>query len=858
MPTVRSRKQCPAGKIRNRATGSCVEAGGKIGKRVLREEWETLTGPISEYLLTIEDPGLLTVETVMEHVSKNMDADYVVSANLLRSDINTLLTKRRGELGSEEEVRPKLTVKIPNPNRARPKLTIRVPNPNRARPNPIPRDQDENLDCEDVCNGTSPELINPITKQKIIRGKPKHNELRRICKCESGRQRTSNGPSVKGRGRPKKQIRYEDPQSIVDLIRIHQSGGVGEFINVVIKHNNGQFLPDLIRIYRRAKIAAQRAQLPIMVLKFGPKNDGRHIKVSATGAIAKTLEELSYGEDIEDDEEVSDENIGMVTNICRAKVFRNIPSEPFTPRPHQVRVRELMKRDNTRLLLQHGLGSGKTCSSTIVISDYIERHPDRYVYFFSPGGLRSNFISEYCTKCPFDRRLLPGDTDYERIRFFSLDDGTLKKKLPRSFKNSLVVVDEAQSLIDSIRHGGEEDDDEKNLSILYDMLVREYDLSLLLLSGTPMPNNLGQHYNCLKLLKPDVMRSYTYAAFENMFEGGYDRTERSYDEYKPMEESREIVDEIYSNCISYYVNPPADVASVQTRICNEYLDAMSRLSAEIEATMAIEDLIRIVTLKSLIKKYIKNYGLPYSEAKKKAIRDKTRAKRREVSRRLSNIMHPREDNSADMDKIPSENLDDETLKYVNNDLEKFFKDHSPKLGYMIRNITDIRECPGKQAVYCPFKVSGGVNLISKIMTLAGISHVVYSGDVDMTSRQRILSAYNAPDNDYGEKTKVFMFTDAAAEGISLKSIRGIHLVNENIDVSHTNQVIGRSIRFESHMRLKPEERVVTIFRYRVIVGEEGDDHGSSPDLMVYREGLKKENMLTYLNDKIKTDWNATK
>lgn len=826
MPRVKSRKECLRGQVRNRQTGKCVSATGKVGKAVMEKEWFDIQNNISEYLSSINDLQSLTVRSVIQHVTETMDEDHVNVAVLLKMRVKDLLIKRYNEL---------------NPS---------VPEPKQA----------PELDCEEVCRGTSPELVNPITGKKIKRGNAKFKELFRVCRCEAGRERTSAGPSVKRRGRPKKQIRYEDPQTIVDLIRIHQSGGLGEFINVVIKHNNGQFLPDLIRIYRRAKRAAQRAQLQTMVLKFGPKNDGRHIKVSATGTIAATLEELSFGEDIVDDEEISDENVGTVTNICRAKVLRNIPSEPFTPRPHQAKVREIMKRDNTRLLLQHGLGSGKTCSSTIVISDYIERHPDRYVYFFSPGGLRSNFISEYCTKCPFDRRALANDKDYERIRFFSLDDGTLKKKLPKSFKNSLVVVDEAQSLIDSIRHGGEEDDEEeRNLAIMYEMLVKERDLSLLLLSGTPMPNNLGQHYNCLKLLKPVEMSAYTYMSFNSMFEGGYNKNTKTYEELKPKEESKEIVEELYSNCISYYVNPPADVASVQTKICNEYVDPAlnNNLAFEIMETMRVEDIIRVSSLKTLIKKYIKNYGLPYSEAKKKAIRDKTRAKRREVSRRLSNIMNPHENNAADMEKIPPERLDDETLKYVNNDMERLFRDFSPKLGYLMRNIRDIRECPGKQAVYCPFKVAGGVNLISKIMENLGVSHVVYSGDVDMTSRQRILSAYNAPDNDYGEKVKVFIFTDAAAEGISLKSVRGIHLVNENIDASHSSQVVGRAIRFESHMRLKPEERMVTIFRYRLVIGG-GENNEDSPDIDVYNEGLMRQSVLNYLAEKIRTDWNATK
>lgn len=822
MPRAKPRKTCPEGKIRNRISGVCVNPKGKIGKRLIEEDWKIIFPVITQYASSVTNPDQLTVRNAITNLSETMDEDYVREAIILKNRVKDILLKRHMELSQ------------------------------------IPEEGTSGLDCSDICKGTSLELINPITKQKIVRGRAKFKELYRICNCDDGRKNGDSNPSVKKRGRPKKEIRYEDPQNIVDLIRIYQSRGIMEFINIVIRYNNGQFLPDLVRIYRRAKKAAQESQLQNLVLKFGQKNNGRHIKVSATGNIARTLEELSIDEDIDDDEEVSDEGVGLVQNVCRAKVLRDIPSETFTPRSHQRLVGEIMKRDNTRLLLEHGLGSGKTCSSTIVISDYIKRHPDRYVYFFSPGGLRANFISEYCTKCPVDRRQIPDDKEYERIRFFSLDDGALRKKLPKSFKDSLVVVDEAQSLINSVRNDAdEEEDSERNLPILFDMIVEESDLSLLLLSGTPMPNNLGQHYNCLKLLKPEEIGKYSYAEFESMFEGGYNRNTKSYTEYKPKDEFKNIIASLYSNCISYYVNPPSDVASVKTKVCNQSIAPDSKLASEIINIMRTEDIIRMKSLKKLVRDYIKKYNLPIKEARKKAIRDKTRAKRREVSRRLSNVMHPEENNQADTEKIPQERLDDETLKYVGGDLEKLFRDHAPKLGRLVRNLKDIGECPGKQAIYCPFKVSGGVKLLSKIMSMMGISHITYSGDVDMTTRQKILSEYNAPSNDYGEKIKVFMYTDAAAEGISLKSIRGIHLVNEDIDASHTNQVIGRAIRFESHIRLLPEERTVTIYRYRLVIGD-GDNLVKGADLDVYEEGLQKIKLLDYIHDMIKTEWNTTK
>jgi hypothetical protein len=161
---------------------------------------------------------------------------------------------------------------------------------------------------------------------------------------------------------------------------------------------------------------------------------------------------------------------------------------------------------------------------------------------------------------------------------------------------------------------------------------------------------------------------------------------------------------------------------------------------------------------------------------------------------------------------------------------------------------DEAKCPGKQIIYCPFKETAGVNLISKLLSKAGISNVVYSGDVGMTKRDEILRRYNDESNDLGQNLRVFIYTDAAAEGITLLSVRGIHLINEDVYSSHMKQVIGRGVRYKSHARLPEEMRNLTVFRYRVEVD------GQSPDQMNYDQGVRREVLLTLLQEKIHEEW----
>jgi hypothetical protein len=268
---------------------------------------------------------------------------------------------------------------------------------------------------------------------------------------------------------------------------------------------------DLKTLFTRSYKGAVKSQLPNFILDLG----ARKFKISVTGPMAKRLKDLTTEEDF-DFEEIDPEEM-EAGDFCKTKNIKALPNRPkFKPQPHQLKSVDLMEEPESRLLLEHGLGSGKTCTSAMVVERYLQNHPTHLVYFFSPGNLRSNFMNEYCSFCPVDRRRGAANKNFRNFRFFSLDDSSLKRKLPKEFKDCLVVIDEAQSLINSVRYvesnpvsGGDDDEEDgggKNLSQLFELLTNRYDnMKLLMLSGTPMPDTLDQHYNCLQLLKPVVM-----------------------------------------------------------------------------------------------------------------------------------------------------------------------------------------------------------------------------------------------------------------------------------------------------------------------------------------------------------------
>lgn len=461
-----------------------------------------------------------------------------------------------------------------------------------------------------------------------------------------------------------------------------------------------------------------------------------------------------------------------------------------------------------------------------------------------------------------DRRADIQNGDYKSFRFFSTDDSSLRRKLPTKFENCLVVIDEAQSVINSIKETRgkipdetEEEDDEntKNLVVLFNRLTKNFsNIKLLLLSGTPMADNIQQYYNCIKLLKPEETPD-TFDDFSSLFETVNEAI-------VPKEGDEETVDSLFSDCISYYASSQESLPIRLDQQVEVEMSFETEIGNMISSVMRKEDMINRIPLERMIANLVKS-GYTRKDAVKLAAFRKTRAAKRSFSCGLSNVIYPEqldafirsqaEDNDEGIANIETQDMgemenEDRNVKLLNKfpNLETFYSNYAPKIG---RLVEILKSETGKQAVYCPFKVKYGVQLLSKVLEREGISNQIYSGDQSHPTRSKILNLYNSPENDDGSKLRVLLFTDAAGEGITLLTVRGIHIFNENIFKSQTDQVIGRAIRYMSHARLPEEERTVTVYRYRLTVEE------ISPDEENFQRAASREVKMNTLKRKLHTE-----
>ena len=193
--------------------------------------------------------------------------------------------------------------------------------------------------------------------------------------------------------------------------------------------------------------------------------------------------------------------------------------------------------------------------------------------------------------------------------------------------------------------------------------------------------------------------------------------------------------------------------------------------------------------------------------------------------------------------------------------------YSPKYAAMLKNINDL---PGSSLVYSTFLEMEGIGIFGICMeangyvpiqiipgsdgklkfsdrTIASLAkgpkvpekrYIEFTGVGSKEQRGAAVDVFNArldkltpslqkvlqdagwADNFDGGLCRAFCITSAGAEGLSLKCVRGVHIMEPYWNSVRTQQVKGRAVRICSHMDLPKDQQNVTIYTYCAIIPEE--------------------------------------
>jgi len=116
-------------------------------------------------------------------------------------------------------------------------------------------------------------------------------------------------------------------------------------------------------------------------------------------------------------------------------------------------------------------------------------------------------------------------------------------------------------------------------------------------------------------------------------------------------------------------------------------------------------------------------------------------------------------------------------------------------------------------------------------------YIMVTGKTPINTRDDMIHDSKQPQNIDGSNIRVIVGSDVMSEGIDLKWVREVHVLDPWYHMNKIEQIIGRGIRFCSHAHpnFPEEERNVTVFLYCI---KSFDDCDTS-DMYLYREAWRK-------------------
>ena len=446
------------------------------------------------------------------------------------------------------------------------------------------------------------------------------------------------------------------------------------------------------------------------------------------------------------------------------------------------------------ILIFHKIGSGKTCTAIQIAEKW--KHIKKIIIVL-PAALKNNFRNELRSQCggnnylkPDERKILktlhPLDDKY--IDIINKSDDRIDKyyniysynkfisllQLNKiKLNNNLLIIDEIQNMI-------------SETGVYYNELYQAIyntskDLRIVLLTATPMidkPQEIALTLNLLKLETPIPTGINFEKQFLNIKKNNI--TVKNSDKFKSL----------IKGYISYFKGAPSYLFP---KVTIKYVYCvMSKFQYEIYKTI-IKNESKVVQLSSKMSTLPNNFFIG--------------------TRMVSNIV------------FPNKKTNDEGLKSLTPEIiKRKLYIYSIKFYNIINKILHSK---GKIFIYSSFKQFGGIKSLIKILESIGYRNymdggegknvfAIWSGDETQEYKEEIKTIYNNSNNLNGDKIKILLGSPSIKEGISLTSVRQVHIIEPYWNNARIAQIIGRASRLCSHKDLPEDNRTVKVYIYIAI------------------------------------------
>lgn len=133
------------------------------------------------------------------------------------------------------------------------------------------------------------------------------------------------------------------------------------------------------------------------------------------------------------------------------------------------------------------------------------------------------------------------------------------------------------------------------------------------------------------------------------------------------------------------------------------------------------------------------------------------------------------------------------------------------------------------------------SLVPNPVQYPGVSvpqYCILSGDAAIMGSSKIETlrhAINSSENIHGQKIKVVLITPVASEGLSFQNVREVHVLDPWYHLNRLEQVIGRAIRTCSHTALPLDQRNVTVYLHAC----SGNGESDTADIHAFKIAARK-------------------
>ncbi len=487
----------------------------------------------------------------------------------------------------------------------------------------------------------------------------------------------------------------------------------------------------------------------------------------------------------------------------------------ITLSPHQIEPIEYLMRhpEQKGLILAHYLGTGKT----FIALAFAEKNPDKKVIILAPSFLESNWISHMQKM---------GIKNTSRYTFLSYENAA--QKLPKiDLLNTIIIADEVHRFIEMVK--STEANKENLYSILYEHLKTAN--RLLLLSGTPVFRELSDIAYAINLAAGKDLLPYNDRVF--------------LDQFTKIEKAKSIWRGHISESHLLMFTLPFVLAGIPLAFITPSIAMVGGLYfAGLGTGFTIMPIL--------------NWAIPLTNIQ---MRSFAAEKLSDISSHYVSFFDFRRNNDP---YYPTQKIHEMSVSY-NKDQIGFFIDFADlslsshnlarmtrETNYKISGHLDIqntsvqmklRDWPDSGREIGNFNFENNGKLIEapkfeKILKIIGLDPkgvVIYSSyfengikifadylersglaqkykilhpDLPLTEQIDIVNNYNTG------KLPIILLHPTFTEGISLEGTRQLHILEPIPSQALFEQIVGRTIRYQSHAKLPQSQRRVDIYAWK--------------------------------------------